>query len=196
MARPRTFDPDRVLDEAVEVFSEAGFDGTSVPALVERLGICRQSLYAEFGDKRGLYLRAVERYGTSQMDAKIRLLQAEGPPLDHLKTVLRGHASIATGCPGNGCLAARAIMEIQNDPEALAIVDAQVERFEAAVRDNLARAQAAGTVRADARPARLARTIVTTIYGMGVLSRLPGSGPRVADAVATLLDLVASVEVR
>ena len=190
MARPRTFDESEVLEGAVALFRERGFEGTSVPELTERLGICRQSLYKEFGDKRGLYLRALELYGRREVDPKVALLEAAGSPLENVRTVLRGFASYATSCPGDGCFTVTAMVENRDDADALAIVERQVERLEAAYRDALLRARDLGELRHDAPVERLARTFVTTCHGIGVLTRLPGSSARVADAVAALLELV------
>ena len=190
MARPRTFDPDDVLERAVDVFHQQGFEATTMPDLVERLGICRQSLYNAFGDKRGLYLAALQRWGEREVDAKLELLEAEGSPLDNLRTLIRGWASLATQCPSHGCLTVTAIVENGADPEALTLVEAQVDRLEHGFRDALKRAHSAGELKASASPTRLARVLISTCYGFGVLSRLPGSGPRIGDSVAALLDLV------
>lgn len=190
MARPRTFDEDRVLDGAVEAFRELGYDGASVPALVERLGICRQSLYATFGDKRGLYLRCLSRYGERETDGKLALLQAEGSPLENLRTVIRGWSALASQCPSHGCLTAKSIADVPDDDEARGVLEAQVARLETGYRETLDRAQAAGELRSDANTARLARSLVTICYGIGILARLPSSGPRIGDSVATMLDLV------
>ena len=190
MPRPRTFDPTEVLERAVDLFRERGFEGTSLPALTERLGICRQSLYNSFGDKRGLYLAALERYGEREVDAKLALLQADGSPIQNVRTILRGLAAMAATCPGPGCLTAGAISEITADVEALAVVERQVERLEGGFRDTLLRAREAGELRSDASPERLARSLVTSMYGLGVLSRLPGSGPRIGAAVDVMLELV------
>jgi AcrR family transcriptional regulator len=51
MARPKEFDEEQVLDAAITVFREHGFEGTSAEMLVRALGIGRQSLYDTFGDK-------------------------------------------------------------------------------------------------------------------------------------------------
>ena len=96
----------------------------------------------------------------------------------------------ATSCPSEGCFTVTAMVENRDDPEATEVVARQIARMEDAYRGAFTRAQAAGEIRADANIARLARTIVTTCHGIGLFSRLPGSGPRIADAVATLLDLV------
>ena len=111
MARPRTFDEAEVLEGAVDLFRERGYEGTSVPELTERLGICRQSLYTAFGDKRGLYLRALERYGEREVDAKLALLEAEGSPLENVRTLIRGFAAMATSCPSEGCMTVTALVE-------------------------------------------------------------------------------------
>lgn len=190
MGRPRQFDSDAVLEGAVQLFRERGFEGASVPELSERLGICRQSLYSAFGGKRGLYLRALEEYGRRQIDAKLELLAHSALPLEGVRTVLMGFAAFASECPGDGCLTVTALVEARDDPEALALVEAQIARFEAGLRDALQRARETGELRADARPERLARALITTIQGIGLLSRLPGSGPRIADAVSVALQLL------
>jgi TetR/AcrR family transcriptional repressor of nem operon len=190
VARPRTFDEAEVLEGAVRVFRESGYDGVSVPELTERLGICRQSLYSTFGDKRGLYLKALERWGRSEVDAKIEVLEGSGSPLENVRTVVRGWADLATRCPSEGCFTATAIVEARGDEEALAVVEAQVGRLEAGFRDALQRARDAGELRPDVRSERLARAIVTVAYGIGVLSRLPSSGPRIGDAVSHLIGLI------
>ena len=190
MARPRTFEEDQVLEGAVELFREKGFEGTSIPALSSKLGICRQSLYNAFGDKRGLYMAALERYGQREVDSRIALLEAEGSPLENLRTVIRGWAALATQCPSDGCLTAVAIVETRDDPEALAVVEKHVDRLEQGFRRTLERAQENGELTLTASPLRLARALTSTCYGLGVLSRLPGSGPRIGDAVAVMLGLI------
>ncbi|MFT7677237.1 MAG: TetR/AcrR family transcriptional repressor of nem operon [Planctomycetota bacterium] len=190
MARPRTFDQEDVLERAVDLFTEQGFDGISVPELSSRLGICRQSLYNAFGDKRGLFLAALRRYGEREVGAKLALLEAEGSPLENLRTVIRGWAALAAQCPGDGCLTVAAIIENRKDAEALGIIEGQVKQLEHGYRDTLRRAAAAGELKPGADPARLARVLTSTCYGLGLLSRLPSSGPRIGDSVAAMLDQI------
>ncbi len=190
MARPRSFDATKVLDGAVDMFRERGYEGTSVPDLIAQLGICRQSLYNTFGDKRGLYLEALASYGRREVDAKLALLQAEGSPLENVRTLIRGFAALAPTCPTGGCLTVTAMVETRDDAEALAAVEEQVARFENGFRSALERAQQQGELKAEVRPERLARSLTTTCYGLGLLSRLPSSAARIGDAVAVMLDLL------
>lgn len=190
MSRTRTFDEDQVLEGAVDLFHERGYAGVSIPDIVDRLGICRQSLYSSFGDKRGLYLRALERWGEREVDAKVALLAGNGSPLENVRTLIRGFAAMAVDCPSEGCLTVTAMVENRDDPEALAAVGTQVTRMEDAFSDALSRARDLGELSPHVSPTRLGRSLITSCYGMGLLTRLPGSNGRIADAVAVMLDLL------
>ena len=192
MARPRSFDEAQVLDGAVALFRKSGYEGTSVPDIISRLGICRQSLYKTFGDKRGLYLKALEVYGQQETDAKLALLKADGSPLENVRTIVRAMAALATTCPSDGCLVVSAIVENHTDPEIRAFAEKEVNRLEAGFEAALVAAQHRGELRPDANPARLAHAVITAIFGIGLLIRLPQSGPRVADTVSVLLELIES----
>lgn len=66
VGRPRNFDPERVLDQATDLFWRHGYDATSVSALTNSLGITSSSLYATFGDKKQLFRTVVDRYRKSR----------------------------------------------------------------------------------------------------------------------------------
>jgi AcrR family transcriptional regulator len=60
--RPLSFDREAALQQAMLMFWEHGYEGTSVSDLVSAMGITPPSLYAAFGDKKRLFLEAVQRY--------------------------------------------------------------------------------------------------------------------------------------
>jgi AcrR family transcriptional regulator len=64
--RPVSFDRDKVLDAAVLVFWEKGYDGASIDDLTEAMGIKKPSLYAAFGNKRQLFDAAIDRYAATR----------------------------------------------------------------------------------------------------------------------------------
>jgi len=70
VARPREFDRDEALAKAIKVFASHGFEGASTETLLNGMGISRQSMYDTFGDKRRLYLEALQRY-SSESTAEI-----------------------------------------------------------------------------------------------------------------------------
>ncbi len=75
MARPRTFDPDKVLDITLDVFWRKGFHGTSLGDITDESGLGKPSLYAAFGDKASLYLKVLDRYHSWLIKEAQRILR-------------------------------------------------------------------------------------------------------------------------
>lgn len=188
MARPRTFNESEVLERAVALFRSRGFERASMPELTAHLGICRQSLYNAFGDKRGLYLAALDRYGALEIDAKLAQLASAPSPLLGVEALVTSWASYGAECPSEGCLTITAIVDSADDEDARQIVEGHVDRLEKGIRTALKKAQSAGELSPAAQPTRLARSLVITCYGVGVLAKLPGSTQRVKAAVAEALE--------
>lgn len=80
MARPRNFDEDSVLDAVAEAFWTHGYDGTSTRDLVQYTGLTQPSLYNAFGDKRALFLRALDHYLEHTLRERIQRLESSMPP--------------------------------------------------------------------------------------------------------------------
>ncbi|WP_336780060.1 TetR/AcrR family transcriptional regulator [Paenibacillus illinoisensis] len=70
MARSKEFEENEVLDKAMKLFWEQGYEKTSMSDLVEHMGIHRRSIYDTFTDKRTLFFKAIERFG-NRTDAKL-----------------------------------------------------------------------------------------------------------------------------
>src|SRR5690606_20762283 len=87
--RPRTFDEDEALDRAMRVFWARGYERTSLPELLDAMGIARQSLYHAFGDKRALFLRCLDRYAAEAARPTLERLRAPGRAIDALLDVVR-----------------------------------------------------------------------------------------------------------
>lgn len=62
LGRPRQFDADEALERALRVFWQKGYEGTTLPDLVQAMKINRPSLYAAFGNKEELFRKAIDRY--------------------------------------------------------------------------------------------------------------------------------------
>ena len=88
--RPRSFDPDAVLDKARAVFWNLGYAATSLDDLAAATGLNRPSLYAAFGDKHALYLAALERSRAEATAALGAALSSEAP----LRAVLTENGAI------------------------------------------------------------------------------------------------------
>ena len=74
--RPRSFDETGALEKATQVFWSKGYDGVTIDDLVEGMGVGRPSLYAVFGDKRAIFLRALKAYAERKGAAAAKALLA------------------------------------------------------------------------------------------------------------------------
>lgn len=174
MARPRKFDETRVVGAAMDAFWRRGYEATSTRDLSEGTGLGPSSLYSTFGDKRQLYLRTLRRYYETATEAQTEILEQPGPVKDRLRELMLhdidGDTS-ATGRPA-GCFAINAAIEMAgSDPDIKEQVHRHFVRVEEALGHAIARGQRAGEIRTDRDAASLARQVLSTYYGLHVLSK-------------------------
>ena len=169
MGRPRSFDKDKALDQAMEVFWRKGYEGASLSDLTKAMGINPPSLYAAFGNKEGLLKAALDRYA-EQRKGFLRTAFDEATARKVAECLLRGVADFHTD-PANppGCLFTQGGLACGDGaemiPRELAARRAQMEE---SVRDRFERARREGDLPRDADPAALARYLSTVMQGMGV----------------------------
>jgi AcrR family transcriptional regulator len=103
--RPRNFDELEAVEKATQVFWSKGYDGVTIDDLVAAMGVARPSLYAVFGDKRTLFLRALRGYAEKKGALAAKALFSPQPLRDSLASFLRHIVERATeeGSPP-GCL--------------------------------------------------------------------------------------------
>jgi len=124
MARPKEFESEAALKNAIEVFSEHGYEGTSTDALVQAMGIGRQSLYDTFGDKRRLYLEALQHHTAESISNQLCALNSASSPVKGLAAMLNLAVSLAIADPAPKCLGISAVCEFgRSDPEVTMITD-------------------------------------------------------------------------
>ncbi len=95
MARTKEFDPEAALRAALELFWRRGYEATSMSDLVEHLGVGRASIYATFGNKHDLYMKALESYDRAGLTPMVRELSQPGPALPPVRAIVRRYAAEA-----------------------------------------------------------------------------------------------------
>ncbi|MBR0861228.1 AcrR family transcriptional regulator [Bradyrhizobium diazoefficiens] len=171
MGRPREFDAETALDQAMEVFWRHGYEGATIAQLTEAMGINPPSLYACFGNKEGLLKAALDRY------TKLRNVWMDGvvsapTAREVAERMLMGIADKQTD-PANppGCLLVQGGIACgsgsENVPFELAARRAQNEDQ---LRDRFVRAKAEGDLKPGSDPAALARYVSAVSVGMGVMA--------------------------
>ncbi|QNP68891.1 helix-turn-helix transcriptional regulator [Streptomyces roseirectus] len=194
MARTKEFDPHAALQAALELFWRRGYEATSMADLVEHLGIARASIYATFGSKHDLYLKALDRYGELHHPVLVRELSAPGPALPGVRAVVRRFADESTAEPGRacGCFVVNTAVELApHDPAAARRVDLGWEHLETLLHAALERAQAQGELTPDRDPRALARMLLVFLQGLRVVGKASTDPTaRLRDAVEQALTLL------
>ncbi|WP_084957128.1 TetR/AcrR family transcriptional regulator [Thermoactinospora rubra] len=189
MARTKEFDPDAALQKAMELFWERGYEATSMSDLVEHLGIGRASLYATFGGKRELYLKAYERYLENGVDF-VGLLSQPGPVLPAIRRLVELYLEESTdpATAPRGCLVVNTAVEVApHDPVVARRVEQNWDFVETALTSALTRAKAQGELPAGKDPRALARLLLTVLQGMRVIGKSSDNPARLRDAAEQAL---------
>ncbi|MFJ4337667.1 TetR/AcrR family transcriptional regulator [Streptomyces sp. NPDC088915] len=193
MARTKEFDPDAALRAALELFWARGYEATTMAELVEHLGVGRASIYATFGSKHELYLKALDRYAETQDPRIVEELSAPGPALPGVRALVRRFAAEATADEGrlNGCFVTNSAAELGPHDAAVARrVELSWEQLETLLHAALVRARAGGELPADRDPRALARMLLVLMQGIRVVGKASSDPARVGDAAEQALALL------
>jgi len=173
MARPRQFDEKRVLRAVREQFWDKGYAATSLEDLMRVSGLGKGSLYAAFGDKHQLFLRALRSYTDGGHGFLRKKLNSAPRALDALRAFVMAAVSDPAGAAARrGCLMANSTYELATaDPEVLAEARRTYETTTALVAECVVRAQGEGDVPADADPIETARALLAAQQGLVFMGR-------------------------
>ncbi|GHG01642.1 TetR/AcrR family transcriptional regulator [Streptomyces filamentosus] len=193
MARTKEFDPEAALRAALDLFWARGYEATSMADLVEHLGIGRASIYATFGNKRELYLRALDRYLETRDPRLVEELSAPGPALPAVRAVVRRFAAEATaeGERLTGCFVTNSAAELgPHDPAVARRVELSWEQVETLLYAALTRARAQGELPEGRDPRTLSRMLLVLLQGVRVVGKASTDPARVRDAAEEALRLL------
>jgi TetR/AcrR family transcriptional repressor of nem operon len=178
MARPKEFNPEEAMQEAMEAFWEHGYHATSV-----------NSLYGTFGDKKKLFLAALAEYEKQGREIVREALERPGSARNALEDWVRTMASGCTGEAGlRGCLALKAAMEMAPQDSDVADWVRQVMRDrEHLVAKVIRRAQADGEINARLDARAVARYLISCLTGLKVLGTSSPSQRDVREVITLIL---------
>ncbi|MFN3214152.1 MAG: TetR/AcrR family transcriptional regulator [Henriciella sp.] len=102
--RPREFDDIKILRKIMHLFWKNGFDGVSLSMIMKETELQKASLYAAFGDKRSMYLKALAQYHTDVVSAAASALKDGSlPPQARIEALIRAPLNAATKNDRSGC---------------------------------------------------------------------------------------------
>lgn len=182
--RPRSFDADTAVELAMGVFWSRGYHGTALPDLLRATKLSRGSLYAAFGGKHALFLRALDRYIADALARTDIELDPRHTAVDGLRAFLAGYVDRTSGTNGRrGCLLVATVMELAgHDVEVEIRIRGFFKATESKLAGAFARAKAAGELAEGVDPASAARILVCFVEGLRVTGK---TGPARTASQAT-----------
>lgn len=184
MARTKDFNEDEVLDKALAIFWQKGYNGTSMQELVDGLGISRSSMYDTYTDKYTLFTKSLERYREKTAAEMMYLISEGSSAKAGIKKMLQSvvNESVCDKSP-RGCFIVNTCVESAPHDKAIAkILQQNMQDAEEVFYLAIKKGQESGEIpgRNDARA--LARFIINTINGIRVTAKA-GTDKKVYDDV-------------
>jgi TetR/AcrR family transcriptional regulator, copper-responsive repressor len=191
--RPRAFEPETTLTQAMDVFWKDGFAATSLDDVSAATGLNRPSLYGAFGDKRALYLQAYGQYRKRVNEDFAPLFAARKPLRVKFRRILTAALDLYLSGPDGprGCFTVlSAASDAIADPELHTLVAEAIANTDRAFGRMFADARTAGELPESSDPRRLARIATATLHTLSIRARarIPRAEilPIVDDAVTTI----------
>ncbi len=184
VGRHREFDENEALDAAIDVFWAKGYEGASFDDLSKATKVARPGLYAAFGNKESLFLKALDRY-EAQYTSFIQEALSLPASLEVVKRILQGTVELNTGHAEHlGCLGVNGAVACSSDAETIRVeLVRRRSSAEAALARRLKRAQKEGELSSAAKAETLAKLVMTLTQGISVQAKA-GAGR------AVMMDMV------
>ncbi len=178
------YDLESLLQVAVKLFNERGYDGTSMEDLSRKLGITKSAIYHHVPSKEELLRLAVDRALDGLFEVAAETAQLDGRAIDRLEHLVRGSVLVlADRLPFVTLL-----LRVRGNTKVERAALARRREFDRLVTDLVKQAEAEGDVRPDVDPAVTARLV----FGM-VNSLIEWYKPRRGSAAAEVADAVCKV---
>lgn len=192
MARTREFDEAKVLEAAMQLFWEKGYEATSLSDLTTRMGIQRPSIYSTFGDKKELFEAALRRYTTTRAS--------------EIRTKLQSYASVKqafsiffedvitaeyTKDLSNGCFCINTMVELAPHDEKFEILTREHQLYLSVIfQETIERGIQSGELEANTDSKSLAQALIVALIGLTVMLKSQPQRSFVDNAIATTLTLL------
>lgn len=173
--RPRAYDPKTALQQALAVFWSTGYSGASLDSIATAAGMNRPSLYAAFGDKHTIYIKALEQYWESAAAAMHDALADLNRPLaEALMMFYEGQLSIYFSGEGQprGCFAiGTATTEAVEDEEIRNALSTLISKLDVDLETRLRAAVHTGELPENVDPVALASLAAAMLYSISIRAR-------------------------
>ncbi|MGE7917227.1 TetR/AcrR family transcriptional regulator [Lysinibacillus xylanilyticus] len=192
MARTREFDEEKVLEAAMQLFWEKGYEATSLSDLTARMGIQRPSIYSTFGDKKELFEAALRKYTTSRAaDIRDRLQNHTSVKQAFAIFFEEVIAAEYTKDLSNGCFCINTMVELAPHDVRFEILTREHQLYLAVIfQETIERGIQSGELEKDTDAKSLAQALIVALIGLTVMMKSQPQKSFVDNAIATTLTLL------
>jgi TetR/AcrR family transcriptional regulator, transcriptional repressor for nem operon len=191
MSRGKSFSPAATLEEVANVFLERGYEATSLAQLEAASGLGKQSLYNTFGDKKAMYLAAVECAASRW--AGVQTLMQSAP--DGRQALQQFFDHLARDCASGdaqrqSCIVSAGLLEGIDDEDIQARLHAKWQGTHTLLKSAVARGQRDGSVANAAKPQELADHLMSAMSGLRVMARIQPGAARLKRVISQALSVL------
>ena len=190
MARPREFNVDHALDQALQVFWSKGYETASLRDLIGAMGISKSSFYDTFGSKHELFLKVIDRYNSTVASCGMEaMIQAAPSPKTGIRNLFHGIIeTMVEGGEKRGCFLNNCAVEVAcHDDMAAGRIASGIAKTEETFYCAIRRGQKLGEIGADKEPRALARNLTGTLNGLLVMGKAKSDRRTLQDVVRVAL---------
>jgi TetR/AcrR family transcriptional regulator, transcriptional repressor for nem operon len=189
MARPRSFEKEKVLDQVMHLFWEKGYGATSMMDIQGATGLKPGSLYECFGDKHQLFLQSIQHYRQNIVQERLNKLTRPGPARERLEEFFNDLIEFSLGDGKKlGCLMSNSAIELaQLDPETKSLVQDNLIEIAQAFCDVVQDGKDSGQFKTTESAENIARFLTSTVQGLRVMAKSSTSEDTLRDTARIAL---------
>jgi TetR/AcrR family transcriptional regulator, transcriptional repressor for nem operon len=166
--RPKIYDEEKALDNAIEVFWKKGYENSTPDELLSAMGIGKSSFYLAYkGGKQELFEKSVRRFFSLYPKPFLEGLKTISNPIEAIKSYFYLMADPKTGFWKYGCYFANTVLQAENNALKKLAAD-QMLTIGHAFEDALRRAKKLGHLKSDLSPEFLSLYLFNLWNGLNI----------------------------
>jgi TetR/AcrR family transcriptional repressor of nem operon len=192
MPKERSFTEDAVLQKAMELFWNKGYNGTSMDELTKATGLSRSSMYNSFGDKHALFMKSIRFYQAQQQKALMESVEKGGSAIRKIQLAFRHLLEdILEDKLRKGCLMVNTTTELSNlDKEISTLVLENLQGMENVLYEWVKAGQQQGEISQSFSAQALARHLYNSYNGMRIVGQTKPDRKSLEDIIKVALSVL------
>ncbi|WP_054025267.1 TetR/AcrR family transcriptional regulator [Bacillus sp. FJAT-28004] len=173
MGRTREFDEEKVLEAAMQLFWEKGYEATSLSDLTSKMGIQRPSIYSAFGDKKELFEAALRKYTMSRASLIRTRLQNHPTVKEAFRTFFEGIvAEEYAEDRSRGCFCINTMVELAPHDEKFEVLTREHQMYLSVIfQETIERGIQSGELEIEVSAKALSQSLIVSLIGLTVIMK-------------------------